>query len=179
MTVLPYCDGDVYDLQGQRFTDVARDLAPDDTSLKSSVMVLGANHNFFNTEWTPGIAAAPSWDDWGGNKNETCGAVTPDGCKPAEQRAVGTAYVAGAVHLFTGEGDYTPLYDGSPTTVALDRGRRGAEPRDRRWPRRCAAPAPDARPTLATGNADARLCTGVSSAERVVRDLRTPQPGRW
>ncbi len=58
-TVLPYCDGDVSDLQGQRFTDSARDLADDDTSLKSSVMVLGANHNFFNTEWTPGIAQAP------------------------------------------------------------------------------------------------------------------------
>ena len=56
VTVLPYCDGDVFDLQGQRFTDSARDLADDDTSLKSSVMVLGANHNFFNTEWTPGIA---------------------------------------------------------------------------------------------------------------------------
>ncbi len=53
VTVLPYCDGDVYDLQGQRFTDVARDLAPRDNSLKSSVMVMGANHNFFNTEWTP------------------------------------------------------------------------------------------------------------------------------
>ena len=59
VTVLPYCDGDVSDLQGQRFTDSARDLAADDTSLKSSVMVLGANHNFFNTEWTPGIAQAP------------------------------------------------------------------------------------------------------------------------
>ena len=55
VTVLPYCDGDVYDLQGQRYTDVARGLAPDDASLKSSVMVLGANHNFFNSEWTPGI----------------------------------------------------------------------------------------------------------------------------
>ena len=57
VTLLPYCDGDVSDLQGQKFTDVARDLAAGDTSLKSSVLVMGANHNFFNTEWTPGIAA--------------------------------------------------------------------------------------------------------------------------
>ena len=56
VTLLPYCDGDVSDLQGQKFTDVSRDLAAGDTSLKSSVLVMGANHNFFNTEWTPGIA---------------------------------------------------------------------------------------------------------------------------
>ena len=60
VTLLPFCDGDVSDLQGQKFTDFARDLASDDTSLKSSVLVMGANHNFFNTEWTPGIAAAPA-----------------------------------------------------------------------------------------------------------------------
>ena len=48
VTMLPYCDGDVFDLQGQRFTDTARDLTTDDTSLKSSVLVMGANHNYFN-----------------------------------------------------------------------------------------------------------------------------------
>jgi hypothetical protein len=162
VTVLPYCDGDVYDLQGQRFTDVARGLAPDDASLKSSVMVLGANHNFFNTEWTPGIAAAPSWDDWGGNRRDTCGNRNPDRLRPWEQRWVGRAYVAGAVHLFTGEGEYTPLYDGSPVTVdtigdadvfshAIGGGRSVRRP------------GADARPTLATGDADARLCNGVAS----------------
>ena len=180
VTVLPYCDGDVYDLQGQRFTDVARDLAPGDNSLKSSVMVMGANHNFFNTEWTPGIAAAPSWDDWGGDKNEICGRRHPDRLKPAEQQAVGTAYIAGAVHLFTGDNDYLPLYDGSPTTVAsigdaevLSHAIGGG--RDIR------RPGPDARPTAATGNAEARLCTGVSSQSasfaicgRRNQDLVTP-----
>ncbi|HYF72483.1 MAG TPA: hypothetical protein VD864_06660, partial [Nocardioides sp.] len=48
VTLLPFCDGDVSDLQGQKFTDTARDLTTGDTSLKSSVMVMGANHNYFN-----------------------------------------------------------------------------------------------------------------------------------
>lgn len=165
VTVLPYCDGDVYDLQGQRFTDVARDLAVGDTSLKSSVMVLGANHNFFNTEWTPATAVAPSWDDWGGDRDETCGTRHPGRLLPREQRAVGKAYVAGAVHLFTGEGDYTPMYDGSPVTVdsihdaevlthAIGGGRS-----ERR-------PGANARPTLTTGQADARLCEGIASSSQ-------------
>jgi dienelactone hydrolase len=162
VTVLPYCDGDVFDLQGQRFTDVARDLAPGDTSLKSSVMVLGANHNFFNTEWTPATAVAPSWDDWGGDKDGICGRRHPDRLRPSGQRAVGTAYVAGAVHLFTGDDEYAPLFDGSPVTVAsigdadvLSHAIGGG--------RSIRRPGPDARPTIATGNADVRLCRGVSS----------------
>ncbi|HQR27597.1 MAG TPA: hypothetical protein PLP61_11205 [Nocardioides sp.] len=119
VTVLPYCDGDVYDLQGQRFTDSARDLTTDDTSLKSSVLVLGANHNYFNTEWTPGLSQAPAWDDWGDPGSALCGAGSPRRLSDSEQRAVGTAYVAGAVRLFTkDEQDLLPLYDGSAARVA-------------------------------------------------------------
>ncbi|WP_183095983.1 hypothetical protein [Nocardioides stalactiti] len=160
VTVLPYCDGDVFDLQGQRFTDVARDLAPGDTSLKSSVMVMGANHNFFNTEWTPATAVAPSWDDWGGDRDATCGRRHPDRLRPAEQRAVGTAYIAGAVHLFAGEGDYAPLFDGSPVTVdsigdaeVLSHAIGGG--------RSIRRPGIEARPTIGSGDVDLRLCSGV------------------
>ncbi|MDZ5622510.1 hypothetical protein SFC88_16825 [Nocardioides sp. HM23] len=162
VTVLPYCDGDVYDLQGQRFTDVARGMAPDDTSLKSSVMAMGTNHNFFNTEWTPATAVAPSWDDWGGDRDETCGTRHPGRLKPWQQRAVGKAYVAGAVRLFTGEGEYTPMYDGSPVTVDSIG---GAEVLTHAigGGRSLRRPGNEARPTLTTGDADARLCTGISS----------------
>ena len=119
VTMLPYCDGDVSDLQGQRFTDTARDLTTDDTSLKSSVMVMGANHNFFNTEWTPGVAVAPASDDWFGPRNAACGTATPARLTAAEQRTVGQAYVAGAVRLFTRDAaEFLPMYDGSATTIA-------------------------------------------------------------
>ncbi len=50
---------------------------------KSSVLVMGANHNFFNTEWTPGTAAAPSFDDWGGEARR---AVRPEAPGAAQGR---------------------------------------------------------------------------------------------
>ncbi|KQW48685.1 hypothetical protein ASC77_08080 [Nocardioides sp. Root1257] len=119
VTLLPYCDGDVSDLQGQKFTDNGRDLTADDTSLKSSVLVMGADHNFFNTEWTPGTSAAPSSDDWAGAVDQTCGTRDPQRLSAAEQRAVGVAYVAGAVHLFAaGDQSTLPLFDGSRARVA-------------------------------------------------------------
>jgi hypothetical protein len=119
VTMLPYCDGDVTDLQGQRFTDTGRDLTTDDTSLKSSVLVMGANHNFFNTEWTPGVAAAPAEDDWFGKADAPCGKATPDRLTAAGQRKVGAAYVAGAARLFSRRAEkFLPMYDGSPVSVA-------------------------------------------------------------
>ncbi len=164
-TLLPYCDGDVYDIQGQKFTDTARDLAADDTALKSSVLVMGANHNFFNTEWTPGVAAAPAGDDWFGDPDAPCGRRHPGRLSAAEQRAVGRAYVAGAVHVFAdGDGgDYLPLFDGSPVTVgsigdADVRSHAIGGGRDLRRPGIEATPT---RPTRAT----TRLCVGVASSE--------------
>ena len=117
VTMLPSCDGDVIELNGQFYTDRARRLVDGDTSMKSSVMVVGANHNYFNTEWTPGLSAAPSADDWGG-KGGVCGPRTETRLSAAEQRRVGKAYVAGAVHLFAaGDQRYRPMYDGSPVRV--------------------------------------------------------------
>ena len=164
VTVLPYCDGDVYDLQGQKFTDVARDLDPADDSLKSSVLAMGANHNFFNSEWTPGISAAPSWDDWSGGRDAACGRRNPGRLTAAEQRQVGRAYIAGAVGVFAGTGaSYLPLFDGAAVTPpsvgdadvrshAIGGGRQEVRP------------GIDAFPSLATG-ADTQLCTGIATFE--------------
>lgn len=163
VTVLPYCDGDVSDLQGQQFTDVARDLTTDDTSLKSSVLVMGANHNYFNSEWTPGVAAAPSSDDWYGAPKAPCGKQAPNRLRASEQRAVGRTFVAGAVRLFTGEGQYLPLYDGSAVTVASvgDADVRSHALGGGRETRR---PGIDSTLTLPQG-AEAQLCTGVVGFE--------------
>ena len=166
VTLLPFCDGDVSDLEGQRFTDVSRDLTTGDTSLKSSVLVMGANHNFFNTEWTPGIAAAPAWDDWGGSKRAECGSNNPERLTPQEQQDVGTAYVAGAVHLFASdEQDVLPLFDGTRARVAstgdaqvLSHAIGGG--RDVR------APGSGATLDLADG-ADTRMCVGSDDSGRV------------
>ena len=117
VTVLPYCDGDVADLQGQNFTDDARDLGLP-MAFHSSLLVMGANHNFFNTEWTPGISVAPSFDDWFGPKTKTCGVDNPARLSAAQQRKVGKTYIAGAVHLFADDDqDVLPMFDGSAVSV--------------------------------------------------------------
>ena len=170
VTVLPYCDGDVADLHGQGYTDTSRDVMTDDTSLKSSVLVMGANHNFFNTEWTPGISAAPSVDDWSGPTDEPCGRRTPERLTAPEQRAVGTVYVAGAVRLFTGQVEYLPLFDGSAaTTPSLgDADVRSHALGGGRDVRR---PGIEATPTTSAGGARARLCTGrVNSGQVRIED---------
>ena len=127
VTLLPFCDGDVSDLQGQRFTDAARDVAAGDTSLKSSVLVMGANHNYFNTEWTPGPRCRRRATTGPAGATRPAAPPTAERLSAAEQRAVATAYVAGAVHLFA-SGDQT----GAAALRRLARARR----RPRASPRR-------------------------------------------
>jgi dienelactone hydrolase len=160
VTVLPSCDGDVIDLQGQAYTDVSRGLVDGDTSLKSSVMAIGANHNYFNTEWTPGPAEAPAEDDWFGSGG-ACGPGKATRLSAREQRRVGRAYIAGAVRWFTGEGDpFAPMYDGSPVRVAstgdavvLSHALGGG--------RQLRRPGQDAGLTVPAG-AETQLCRGVT-----------------
>ena len=115
VVLLPFCDGDVSDLQGQQYVDQSRDVVDDtDPSLRSAVMVMGANHNYFNRQWTPGESRAPSWDDWGG-KDPLCGKSAPGRLSPEEQRDVGSTYIAAAANVFTeGNRAQLPLIDGSP-----------------------------------------------------------------
>ncbi|HEY9337402.1 MAG TPA: Calx-beta domain-containing protein [Kribbella sp.] len=118
--VLPYCDGDVSDLQGQKFYDDTRYSVGGDTAPRSTVTVLGANHNFFNTEWTPGQSVAPSNDDWfGDEKASPCGAKYAGRLTATQQQAVGTAYVAGFFRLQLGrETQFLPQFDGSDSRAA-------------------------------------------------------------
>ena len=125
VTLLPYCDGDVSDLQGEQYTDLARDLTAGDTAFRSSVLMRGANHNFFNTEWTPGISAAPSFDDWFDSEHPLCGDDSPTRLTAQQQRQAGKAWIAGAVRLFADDDtDMLAMLDAAgPVTV----GSAGAE----------------------------------------------------
>lgn len=96
--ILPFCDGDVSDLQGQQYVDVGRDLTRD-PALRSSVMAMGTNHNYYNTEWTPGLSKSPAWDDWFDAGDTQCGENRTQRLSPAEQQAVGLAYTAALVDL--------------------------------------------------------------------------------
>ncbi|HVQ88067.1 MAG TPA: hypothetical protein VMT88_07785, partial [Actinomycetes bacterium] len=118
--LLPFCDGDVSDLQGQQYVDQARDLfgSTPDPALRTSVLVMGANHNYFNKEWTPGESAAPAWDDWGG-RDGYCGKKSPTRLTPEDQRNVGAVYIASAARAFIKDDpDALALIDGSDVRPA-------------------------------------------------------------
>ncbi|WP_344832925.1 hypothetical protein [Actinocorallia longicatena] len=118
-TILPYCDGDVSNQQGQHFYDDSLYADAGDSAFRASLMVMGTDHNFFNTEWTPGVATAPASDDWSNNNDPVCGNRAASRLSASEQYAVGTAFIAGFFRLVQGrETALLPLFDGSGKTVA-------------------------------------------------------------
>ncbi|UAJ79886.1 Ig-like domain repeat protein [Leifsonia sp. ZF2019] len=118
---LPYCDGDVSNQQGQHFIDDSRH-AFDDNVLRSAVWVMGANHNFFNTVWTPGLYPAATGDDWRtSDTTSTCATSDPTRMTAAQQYQVGVSYMTGFFRLtMGGETQFQSLFDGSvkPSTTA-------------------------------------------------------------
>lgn len=113
VTILPGCDGDVSDLQGEVYVDGTRAVG-NGTALHSAVYVIGANHNYFNSEWTPGTSAAPSEDDFFGDDDPVCGKRAATRLTAAQQHRAGSTYVAAAARLFLGGDDRVrPLLDGS------------------------------------------------------------------
>ncbi|MEI6624163.1 MAG: hypothetical protein WCP28_19900 [Actinomycetes bacterium] len=102
-TILPACDGDVANLQGQMYIDHGAAALGNQGVLRTATWVPGANHNFFNTQWTPGISAAPSDDDAAELYKDP---ATSGLCKsdlrltPARERAVGLSYITNAAAAF-------------------------------------------------------------------------------
>jgi hypothetical protein len=107
--MLPYCDGDVSDLQGVHFFDDVRYNLNGDTAPKHTILVMGANHNFFNTNWTPGSVPGGA-DDWLTKEDLIPGTATDAFCNPnvggngrlssGTQRATGLAYMAAFFRLY-------------------------------------------------------------------------------
>ncbi|MFF4733480.1 hypothetical protein ACFY3M_51515 [Streptomyces mirabilis] len=119
VTLLPGCDGDVSDLQGETFVDGTRGISRG-TALHSAVYVVGANHNYFNSEWTPGEAVAPARDDFRTDPEEEPDPVCTPGAATrltaAQQHKAGATYIAAAARLFlAGDDRVRPLLDGSGT----------------------------------------------------------------
>jgi hypothetical protein len=112
--MLPYCDGDVSDLQGVHFYDDARYNVPGDPASKHTVLVMGANHNFFNIIWTPSVFAPGSSDDWAVSSDPHCGNVPGNKrLTDAQQRGTGLAYVTAFFRTFIGrESSFLPLLTG-------------------------------------------------------------------
>ncbi len=114
VTFLPSCDGDVSSLQGQQYVDGTRGVSQG-TALHSALYISGANHNYFNSEWTPGVAVAPAQDDFFSPQPDPyCSPGMSARLTDAQQRAVGATYVAAAAHLFQKHDlRMEPLLDGS------------------------------------------------------------------
>jgi hypothetical protein len=105
--MLPYCDGDVSDLQGIHFFDDSRYVVPDDPTPKSTVTVMGANHNFFNRVWSPSGGYPGAFDDgrWVQCRNQLT---------ESQQRHVGASYIAGFFRRYLGdEVDLDPMWTGA------------------------------------------------------------------
>ncbi|MBB5958159.1 hypothetical protein FHS29_004767 [Saccharothrix tamanrassetensis] len=114
VTFLPGCDGDVSDLQGQMYLDATRGVSRG-AALHSALYFVGANHNYFNTEWTPGQAEAPAFDDFRSPPDDAvCSPGTATRLTAAQQQTAGATYIAAAARLFVaGDQRVLPLLDGS------------------------------------------------------------------
>ncbi|SFN67748.1 MULTISPECIES: hypothetical protein [unclassified Streptomyces] len=121
VTILPGCDGDVIDLQGELYVDGTRGVSRG-RALHSAVYMTGANHNYFNSEWTPGQATAPANDDflYGGEEHDPlCSPGTATRLTAEQQQKAGSTYIAAAARLFVaGDDAARPLLDGSPVRAA-------------------------------------------------------------
>ncbi|MBL7712584.1 MAG: T9SS type A sorting domain-containing protein [Chitinophagaceae bacterium] len=96
MNIAPYCDGDVAGLNGVHYYDDAR-FTTTDTTPKYSVLLLGGNHNFFNTVWTPGSykggGASDDWMVYANPLDPWCGKSATSGrLDTGEQKAALTTY---------------------------------------------------------------------------------------
>ena len=117
--LLPYCDGDVVDLQGVHFYDDARYNVPGDLAPKHYVLVMGANHNFYNTVWSPSSPFPGSANDWqvfvpGGHSDRQCGTVPGNKrLTEAQQRGTGLAYMSAFFRAYVGgENQFIPILTG-------------------------------------------------------------------
>jgi hypothetical protein len=181
VTILPGCDGDVSDLQGQVYADGTRGVSRG-TALHSAVYMIGANHNYFNSEWTPGQAQAPASDDFWDDPEQpdpVCSVGAPTRLTADQQHRAGATYIAAAARLFVaGDDRVRPLLDGS--------GRRAPSADPARvlthavGARRSAGFLPDG-PVTVTG---ARLCSAIDPDPAVACLARegdgfSPHFARW
>ena len=135
--ILPYCDGDVRNLEGVHYYDDARYSSETDNTAKHTFLMMGANHNFFNTIWTPGFfppiqadnetqvtGDGGAVDDFGGSIDSSCGTFAPGNQRlsSAQQRGVATAYITAFFRTYLGkETQFEALLNGDslPPSSAL------------------------------------------------------------
>ena len=142
-------------------------------ALHSALYVVGANHNYFNTEWTPGQAEAPASDDFWyapttpcarrGHATRLTATSSRPWAPPTSRRPHGCSSA--------GDQRVLPLLDGSGRPGALGRPGARAQPR-RRWRPRTPFVVP-AGATAASGSA--KVCSQITQ-DAAARCLPEPSP---
>ncbi len=113
--VAPYCDGDVNDLEGVHFYDDPRYNDTTDQAPKHEIVYMGADHDLFNTVWTPGSPIPGGVDDWTYSYSETaawCGtSATVSGRLDSNtQKAALLPYFAAFYRVYLGhENQFAPI----------------------------------------------------------------------
>lgn len=111
-TLLPLCDGDVYDLHGAWTFDRARFLDPQRFA-RVQFTVNGTNHNFFNTVWTYDDGPGAGDDE---DNNPACDPGSPGNVRltAEEQRDVGLALMSSFFLRYVGGDErYEPYVTGA------------------------------------------------------------------
>jgi hypothetical protein len=116
--VMGYCDGQV-GLAGVHYYDDSLFNIAGDSAPKHNILIMGANHVFFNTVWTPGLFKATPGDD-----GKFCDADPLTGrLDDAGQRAVAAVYVSAFFRVYLkGESQYLPLLTGAaaaPSSISF------------------------------------------------------------
>ncbi|WP_139217652.1 hypothetical protein [Phyllobacterium sp. CL33Tsu] len=104
--LLPDCDGDMFNLQGAVAYDHNRFGPISDMAPRYQIMVKGANHNYYNTEW--------GRDDFGPKPDEYCGAARLDGIRLGEsdQRRSGNFLISSFMRYHVGgEQKFAPYWN--------------------------------------------------------------------
>jgi dienelactone hydrolase len=109
MSILPYCDGDVSNLQGARLFERSQYVMPGDPFPRIQVSVHGTNHNWFNSVW--------SADGEDSNPNDVACAVS----QPNNLRLSGGTSVLADSDPATPPGDEEGRSDGG-TYTRVNRG---------------------------------------------------------
>lgn len=97
--ILPACDADVSDNQGMRVYDRARVLRETATAPKSQIYVYAANHNFYNSQWTPEDSLFRCID-------------FPILTARPPQEQIGLVYMMGFFRTYNGGEDFRNLFTG-------------------------------------------------------------------
>jgi hypothetical protein len=119
-TILPYCDGDVFDLEGAPVFERSKAVLTARGFPAVQYLVNGANHNYFNTVWTGDDANLFGFGDPNCNA-----AAAPTRLSPTEERQVGITLIPAFLRAYVGgEARFEPIVrgEGLPSSVCPNGG---------------------------------------------------------